>query len=223
MKGRIKEDDSSVPSPDGALRLLHALPGGRPASDPLPRAARRRRRADAARRRRACGRQGLLPARRNARTRPTTSCSRGRPTIRARNIDTLRVRDLSTGARPAPTRSPTSTGSPVWTADSTAFYYVRLDANHRPSRVYRHRLGTPAADDVLVYEETGQPVLRLARRVAVRPLRARSRCTITRPRRCWLLDLTDRRRDAALVAARETVGAVRCRASPELVRRRVAC
>ena len=30
---------------------------------------------------------------------------------------------------------------------------MRLDANHRPSRVYRHRLGTPAADDALVYEE----------------------------------------------------------------------
>ena len=41
----------------------------------------------------------------------------------------------------------------MWTADSSAFYYVRLDANHRPSRVYRHRLGTPAADDALVYEE----------------------------------------------------------------------
>ena len=46
----------------------------------------------------------------------------------------------------------------MWTADSSAFYYVRLDANHRPSRVYRHRLGTPAADDALVYEEAGQPL-----------------------------------------------------------------
>ena len=46
-----------------------------------------------------------------------------------------------------------SRAASVWTADSSAFYYVRLDANHRPSRVYRHRLGTPAADDALVYEE----------------------------------------------------------------------
>ncbi len=44
-------------------------------------------------------------------------------------------------------------GSPVWTADTSNFYYVRLDANHRPSRVYRHRIGAPAADDALIFEE----------------------------------------------------------------------
>jgi len=48
---------------------------------------------------------------------------------------------------------PEVSGSPVWTADSSAFYYVRLDEYHRPSRIYRHRLGTPASDDALVYEE----------------------------------------------------------------------
>src|SRR5262249_2480736 len=31
--------------------------------------------------------------------------------------------------------------------------YVRLDDNHRPLFVYRHRLGTPAEQDTLVYEE----------------------------------------------------------------------
>ena len=50
--------------PGRAVRLLHALSRGRPASDPVPPAARRRRRAGAARRRRARGRQGLFPARR---------------------------------------------------------------------------------------------------------------------------------------------------------------
>ncbi len=44
-------------------------------------------------------------------------------------------------------------GSAVWNADSTAFYYVKLDDNHRPMQVWRHRLGTPQADDVLIYEE----------------------------------------------------------------------
>jgi oligopeptidase B len=42
----------------------------------------------------------------------------------------------------------------VWSADSTAFYYVKLDDNHRPMQVWRHRLGTLQADDVLVYEES---------------------------------------------------------------------
>ena len=66
---------------------------------------------------------------------------------------------------------PDVAGSPVWTADSSAFYYVRLDENHRPSRVYRHRLGTPASDDALVYEEPDSRFFVGARQDAVRPLR----------------------------------------------------
>jgi oligopeptidase B len=64
----------------------------------------------------------------------------------------LRIRDIGTG-RDLPDIIPDVSDAPVWTTDSSAFYYIRLDANHRPSRVYRHRLGTPATDDVLVYEE----------------------------------------------------------------------
>jgi oligopeptidase B len=44
-------------------------------------------------------------------------------------------------------------GGVVWNADSTAFFYVKLDDNHRPLQVWRHRLGTSQADDLLVYEE----------------------------------------------------------------------
>ena len=89
----------------------------------------------------------------------------------------------------------TSAASPVWTADRAAFYYVRLDANHRPSRVYRHRLGTPAADDDAGLRGSRQPAsFVVARTAAVRPLRARSRCTTTRPPKSWLLDLADRGR-----------------------------
>jgi oligopeptidase B len=49
---------------------------------------------------------------------------------------------------------PDVSGAAVWTADSSAFYYVRLDAQHRPTRVFRHRLGTDAAEDALVYESS---------------------------------------------------------------------
>ena len=45
-------------------------------------------------------------------------------------------------------------GAVVWSADARSFFYVKLDDNHRPMQVWRHRLGTPQADDVLVYEET---------------------------------------------------------------------
>ena len=41
----------------------------------------------------------------------------------------------------------------VWSEDSTHFFYVKLDDNHRPTQVWRHRLGTSQADDVLIYEE----------------------------------------------------------------------
>jgi oligopeptidase B len=44
-------------------------------------------------------------------------------------------------------------GGVVWSADAKAFFYVKRDENHRPLQVWRHRLGTPQADDALVYEE----------------------------------------------------------------------
>ncbi len=42
----------------------------------------------------------------------------------------------------------------VWTADSEAFYYIRLDGFHRPKQVFYHKLGTSPEEDVLIYEET---------------------------------------------------------------------
>jgi len=44
-------------------------------------------------------------------------------------------------------------GGVVWSADAKAFFYVKRDENHRPLQVWRHRLGTPQADDALIYEE----------------------------------------------------------------------
>ena len=42
-------------------------------------------------------------------------------------------------------------GSIVWMQDGSGFYYVRVDQNHRTCRVLRHRLGQ--SDDELVLEE----------------------------------------------------------------------
>ena len=44
-------------------------------------------------------------------------------------------------------------GSLVWMADSSGFYYVRTDENHRPAEVFRHTLGSDPAADVRVFEE----------------------------------------------------------------------
>jgi oligopeptidase B len=39
-------------------------------------------------------------------------------------------------------------GGVVWSTDCKSFFYVKLDDNHRPMQVWRHRLGTPQADDI---------------------------------------------------------------------------
>ena len=41
----------------------------------------------------------------------------------------------------------------AWSADSKTFFYVRPDSSMRPYQVWRHRLGTPAEQDVLVLQE----------------------------------------------------------------------
>jgi len=52
-----------------------------------------------------------------------------------------------------PDRIENTSGGVIFSADSQSVFYVAVDDHHRPSRVYRHRLGTKASQDVLVYEE----------------------------------------------------------------------
>lgn len=65
---------------------------------------------------------------------------------------TIKVRDLATGRDLDDVVTETG-GDLVWTSDSMAFFYVRVDANHRPSRVYLHVLGSDQSSDRLVHEE----------------------------------------------------------------------
>ncbi len=67
-------------------------------------------------------------------------------------LHTIRVRDLEAGTD-LPDRIEATTGEVVWTADAGAFFYVAVDDNHRPARVMRHRLGSAQDEDVLIYEE----------------------------------------------------------------------
>ena len=64
----------------------------------------------------------------------------------------LRFRDLRTG-QDLPDVIEGTYYSSAWSADSTTFFYTRPDAAMRPYQVWRHVLGTPAADDVLVHQE----------------------------------------------------------------------
>ena len=65
---------------------------------------------------------------------------------------TLSVRNLESGHDLTDIVVDTSGGA-VWSADARHIFYVRLDASHRPSRVFRHAVGTSPDQDVLVYEE----------------------------------------------------------------------
>ncbi len=43
-----------------------------------------------------------------------------------------------------------------WTNDSAAFFYSVLDEHHRPVQIFRRRVGDDPADDSLVYQETDE-------------------------------------------------------------------
>jgi len=65
---------------------------------------------------------------------------------------TLHIRDMQSGEDTGEVLEDIAGGG-VWSADSTALYYSEYDDNHRPFRVRRHIIGTPQADDEIVYEE----------------------------------------------------------------------
>ena len=70
-----------------------------------------------------------------------------------RRIRTLQVKDLESGEI-LPDRIENVDGGHAWAADSKTLFYTRQDPETlRDYQVWRHRLGTPSADDVLVYEE----------------------------------------------------------------------
>jgi oligopeptidase B len=151
MKGRIKEDDSSVPSPDGPFEYYTSfVTGGQ-----YPRLARRPRGGTAE--------TILIDGNAEAVGKPYWQLGAAAHSHNHRllayavddkgsELFTIRIRDLETGLD-LPDAIPDTRSSVVWALDNRTIFYVRLDANHRPLYVYRHTVGTPVEDDVLVYEE----------------------------------------------------------------------
>ncbi|WP_316359461.1 S9 family peptidase [Devosia sp.] len=62
------------------------------------------------------------------------------------------IRDLETGRDSAEVIKDTA-GSYVWSNDSKAIYYTEYDDNHRPYRVRLHVIGTDQASDPIIFEE----------------------------------------------------------------------
>ena len=67
----------------------------------------------------------------------------------------LRVKDLRTG-EVLPDEVPNILGGATWDRRGSTLFYSTVDASWRPDKVWRHVLGTPVADDVVVHHETDE-------------------------------------------------------------------
>ena len=151
MRARIKEDDSSVPFPDGpysyGTRYVHG------AEHPLyVRMAR-----DASNERVLIDANAMAAGKAYFRLGGVGHSPDHR--VIAYGVDekgneyfTLRFRDADSGAD-LPDTIPGTGGSAVWANDSRSLFYIWIDENHRPAKVMRHVLGTDTASDVEVYGE----------------------------------------------------------------------
>ena len=65
----------------------------------------------------------------------------------------LRIRDLATG-KDIETVTEVGIGQPVWTSDSGGIVFTEVNESWRSYRARYHRLGHPTQEDVTLYEET---------------------------------------------------------------------
>jgi len=68
---------------------------------------------------------------------------------------TLRIKDLASGETLADEVPNTAHGC-AWSLDGSVLFYLTVDDAWRPYRVWRHVVGTPTADDVVVFEESDE-------------------------------------------------------------------
>ena len=69
-----------------------------------------------------------------------------------RRIYTIRIKNLKTGKILAD-EIPNTTGKAVWANDNEHIFYIRKDTNLRAYQIYRHKIGTAVAEDVLIFHE----------------------------------------------------------------------
>ena len=152
LKGRIKEDDSSVPAVEGPYSYYTSfVTGGQ-----QPRFARKLRDMSGPE-------QIMLDG--NELSKGTEYFHFGGvdispdQTLAAWSVDNkgsefyeLRVRDLATG-KDADDVLVKTAGDAIWAADGKSFFYTEQDENHRPLKTFHHVLGQQQRADRLVYEE----------------------------------------------------------------------
>ena len=152
LRGRIQEDDSSVPVRDGAFLYWWAFrPGAqyrtwyrRPAAggpdqilyDEVAEAAGKQ-----------YFRLGAMAVSPDGRYAATLTDSSGSERFE------LRIRDLATG-RDIETVSEVGIGAPIWSSDSRGIVFTEVNEHWRSYRARYHRLGEPVANDHTLYEES---------------------------------------------------------------------
>jgi oligopeptidase B len=201
MRGRIKEDDSSVPAPDGPFSYFRKFrDGGQHALHcRMPRDGGEV--------------QVLLDGDQLAAGHDYFRFGEVRHSLdhalcawaadtKGSEYFTVRIRSWATGEDSAIDVIEETDGGVVWSADSQAFFYVKLDDNHRPMQVWRHRLGTAQAEDTLVYEEKDTGWF-----THIHESSSGRFCVIAggdhETSELWLIDLADPDAKPRLVAARE--------------------
>jgi len=151
MRGRIKEDDSSVPSPDGPFAYFRKFREGgqHEIFARMPRDG-----GDAT----VVLDGDALSAAHDyfkfggSRHSPDHKLHAWSADTKGSEYFSIRVRDWAGGTDRDDLIEETD-GGVVWSTDGGSFFYVKLDDNHRPMQVWRHHLGTKQADDTLVHEE----------------------------------------------------------------------
>ncbi|MDB3886110.1 S9 family peptidase [Candidatus Pelagibacter sp.] len=68
---------------------------------------------------------------------------------------TIYIRDIKTKELVTEKIEETS-GSITFSLDDKYIFYSKLDENHRPRKIYRHKLGTNTKDDQLIFEEKSE-------------------------------------------------------------------
>ncbi len=152
IKGRIKEDDQSVPVPHGPYLYYSSFVKG--GQYPLFH-----------RKRRDCMGKEQLLADGNELAKGKDYFSFGGAAISSDHSLTawsfddkgsefyeMRVRDNENAQDRADLLQNTSGGA-VWAKDGKSFFYTLQDDNHRPLKTFRHVLGTSQEADTLVHEE----------------------------------------------------------------------
>jgi oligopeptidase B len=151
MRGRIKEDDSSVPAPDGPYAYLRKFrEGGQ--HEMFGRTPRTGGEVEIVLDGDALAANHKYFKFGGARHSPDHRLEAWSADIKGSEYFSIRVRDWADGVDCDDLVEETD-GAVVWSMDCKSFFYVKLDDNHRPMQVWRHRLGTPQAADILVYEE----------------------------------------------------------------------